>query len=253
MKRGKGKNEDVLEVIDGGETTCGGIRRCWDSGLPKVIESNEITSFSLDFSLVSYVMKEEEDKGFNGYFRLKCEKKDGQVIGKYEKTKSFDGKINETFTADDSFLAELDEIIKEEDLVRFNGYTSHRAGLPEMFGNILDIKYASGESLYTSNNQDIDLPFSALKKIKKLFDKGLKNSKTQTVTESKDKSEDEPEDFDAGWLCECGKVNTPGTKFCCECGLPKPGVDPIGECICGLKFLGSGIPEVCPLCGEKLK
>ena len=236
------KHKDYDEE-DGGTRVCGGIHRSWESGAPKVIESHEITHFELEFSLVSYVLNDDEDKDFCGYFELECDLDGDRVVGKYATRKRFDGGKNVTFETDKNFLKELDKVIHEEDVIRFNGYTSRTAGLPDMFGDYLDVDFASGENLYTSNNQSIDLPMSALRRFKKVFESAL--DKPQAVAPPTD---DEPEDFDAGWMCECGVVNAPGTHVCSACGKDVGGEEPVAECICGLKFYGDA-PKACPICG----
>lgn len=53
----------------------------------------------------------------------------------------------------------------------------------------------------------------------------------------------------ADWKCSCGTLNS--GKFCTECGKPKPSAAACPKC--GKKLDGSAVlPKFCPECGEKL-
>ena len=58
-----------------------------------------------------------------------------------------------TFETDVSFLEILQQIISDYDLAKHNGFHHSVSGLPDMYGHILDITYASGETIYVSDNQ----------------------------------------------------------------------------------------------------
>ena len=73
------------------------------------------------------------------------------------------------FEADVSFMFKLQEIVSKYDLAKHNGYTHHVSGLPDMFGEQIDIKYASGESIYAHDNQDGFLPMDAMVELIELF------------------------------------------------------------------------------------
>ena len=75
------------------------------------------------------------------------------------------------FETDSSFMAKLQEIVKKYDLAKHNGYTHHVSGLPDMYGAKVDIKYASGESIYAYDNQDCFIPFEAIEELIELFNK----------------------------------------------------------------------------------
>ncbi len=244
----KNKNIEIIEP-DGGHYTCGGTTRTRDNAAEKTIVSTEIVNFELEFSLISYVLDEEErNNGFYGVFLLKCKRTENGVECHYKQRKRFDPNVTADFVTDFNFLVKLDKIVKEYDFAVLNGYTSHTAGLPDMYGDDLTINYASGECIYTANNQSIDLPIEGLRKIKELFESAMnKVDKKQAVEEFN--KEEEPEDFPSDWMCsECGAINKHASDFCYNCGMPKPGVDPKAHCPCGLEFFGD-IPDSCPVCG----
>ena len=74
------------------------------------------------------------------------------------------------FEADSSFMTKLQDIVSKYDFAQYNGYSHHVSGLPDMYGECIDIKYASGESIYASDNQSGFIPFEAIKNLVKLFD-----------------------------------------------------------------------------------
>lgn len=246
-RKNKSKDIEIIESEDGGTISCGGRRRTIDNRAEKTIVSTEIVNFELEFSLTSYVLDEEERiNGFYGAFFLTCKRTENGVECHYKQRKRFGPDVTEDFITDVEFLAKLDKIVKEEDFASLNGYSSRTSGLPEMFGNDLTIDYASGENIYTYNNQSIDLPIDGLRRVKELFDSAMKDSKKVNQAAKKD---EEPEDFPTEWQCgKCGAINQHSLKNCSYCGLPKPNVDPIAQCPCGLDFYGK-VPDTCPKCG----
>ena len=160
---GCGWSRRNTDDIDGGVKT-------YNSGAdsPKVIESTEIVSFKCEFSLLAAVLEEESE--LNGrIYTLDAELDDGTVkckIGFYGRESS---SVPKEFTADASFMTSLQEIVSKYDFAQHNGYISKVSGLPHMYGAKLDIKYASGESIYAYDNQDCFLPFDAMKELVELF------------------------------------------------------------------------------------
>lgn len=66
-------------------------------------------------------------------------------------------------------MSKLQEIVSKYDLAKHNGYTHHVSGLPDMYGDYIDIKYASGESIYASDNQSGFLAQEAAMELINLF------------------------------------------------------------------------------------
>ena len=243
---------------DGQKVVCGGIHRTQENMSQKTIHSTQVISFECEFSLVSFGFnKDEKDKEWNGVFELSAELVGSRAHCHYVHSKRRDGTIDKTFDADCALLDELEKVIREEDLARFNGYSSHTSGLPDMYGANLTVYYASGEHIYTSNNQDVDLPLSALRAFKAIFEKYLPTAGQSVINPAlktlpmldADVAE---EDFDAGWVCGCGAKNPSGTTKCSSCGEQKPSGEPTYECICGLKFFGEDLPPFCPDCGDPI-
>lgn len=130
--------------IDGGVVTS-------DDGAdaPKVIESAEITEFCCEISLLSAAAP--GDLGYRVY-TLEARRENKTVHCTYNWYGSGDSdKI--TFETDISFLEDLQKIVSEYDLAKHNGFYHSVSGLPAMYGDILDITYASGEKIYASDNQ----------------------------------------------------------------------------------------------------
>lgn len=94
---------------------------------------------------------------------------DGAVRGEY-KMRTRDAK-DEQFIFCDShrFMKELQSIVSVHEFAKFNGDESSVSGLPDMYGAKIHIVYASGESIYSSDNQNNFLPKEAMTELVKLF------------------------------------------------------------------------------------
>ncbi len=149
--------------IDGGVKT-------YNSGedSPKVVESTEIVSFKCEFSLLAAVSEEESELDGKIY-TLDAEQDNGTVKCKIDWYGREDSRVPREFSADASFMTSLHEIVSKYDFAQYNGFESVVSGLPHMYGAKLDIKYASGESIYAYDNQDCFLPFGAMKELVELF------------------------------------------------------------------------------------
>ena len=149
--------------IDGGVKT-------YNSGenSPKVIESTEILSFKCEFSLIAAVLEEESELSGRIY-TLDAEQDNGTVKCKIDWYGRENNSVPREFTADISFMKKLQAIVKKYDFAQHNGYESVVSGLPHMYGAKLDIKYASGESIYAYDNQDCFISLDAIKELVELF------------------------------------------------------------------------------------
>ena len=142
--------------IDGGVVT-----RNSGEDSPKVIESTQIISFDCEFSFLATVFDEESELAGKVY-KMSAVQKDDQVnVNINWHDRAGNGNQSE-FETDSSFLVQLQKIVSKYDLAKHNGYTHHVSGLPEMYGEHIDIKYASGESIYAHDNQDGFLPLDAM-------------------------------------------------------------------------------------------
>ena len=155
----------VLETddIDGGVKT-------YNSGedSPKVIESTEIVSFECEFSLIAAVFEEESELSGRIY-KLSAVLEDVTVKSKIKWRDRAGAGEEHDFTTDASFMTNLQEIVSKYNFVQYNGYISKVSGLPHMYGAKLDIKYASGESIYAHDNQDCFISLDAMNELVELF------------------------------------------------------------------------------------
>lgn len=160
---GCGLSRRNTDDIDGGVKT-------YNSGeaSPKVIESTEIVSFECEFSLIAAVLEEESELAGRIY-TLDAEQDKEAVKCKIDCYGRESSSVPREFTADASFMKNLQTIVEKYDFAQHNGYESVVSGLPHMYGVKLDIKYASGESIYAYDNQDCFLPFDAMKELVELF------------------------------------------------------------------------------------
>ena len=146
--------------IDGGV-----VKRYWDD-VPKVIESSEIESFCYVVSL--FAACEVDGLGHRVY-KLESTMHDGDVFVKYDwydrQGKSDKGE----YKTDADFMVRLQNIVAERKFAQHNGYYHRVSGLPDMYGESLDIVYKSGECIHVHDNQSRFLPFEAEKELIMLF------------------------------------------------------------------------------------
>ncbi len=149
--------------IDGGVVT-----RNSGEDSPKVIESTDIISFNCELSFIATVFDEENELEGKVY-KMSAALEDGTVKAKIDwHDRSGNGDKAE-FEADVSFMSKLQEIVSKYDLAKHNGYTHHVSGLPDIYGDYIDIKYASEESIYESDNQSGFLKAEAAMELIDLF------------------------------------------------------------------------------------
>ena len=134
----------------------------------KVIESTEIISFDCELSFISSVFDEEHEIAGNVY-KLNAIVEDNTVKAKIDWRGRNGGGDKSEFETDSHFMIKLQEIVSKYDLAKYNGYTHHVSGLPDMYGEHIDIKYASGETIYAHDNQDGFLPMNAVVELIELF------------------------------------------------------------------------------------
>ena len=135
---------------------------------PKVIVSTEIVSFDCELSFYNAVFDGEcnlEGK----LYKISAVLQDEKVKVKTNWHDRFGNGKKDEFEADISLMIKLEEITKMYDLAQYNGYCHHISGLPEMYGEYININYSSGEKIYASDNQDGFLPLDAAKDILLLF------------------------------------------------------------------------------------
>ena len=162
LKR-SGKSMFNTDDIDGGvKTYCNGE----DS--PKVIKSTEIINFECEISLYSIVL-EEESKHDGRNYKLSAALESGNVRCAVEWRDRAGNKEKYDFTTDASFMVNVQKIVSNYNFAKYNGCISKVSGLPDMYGAKLNITYASNETIYACNNQDMFIPFEAVEEFIEIF------------------------------------------------------------------------------------
>lgn len=149
--------------IDGGVVT----RNSGDDS-PKVIESTEIISYGSEFSFIFSFFDEESELAGKVY-KLSAVLEDDTVKAKFDWHDRAGNGDKYEFQTDSSFMTKLQDVVSKYDLAKHNGYTHHVSGLPDMYGEQIDIKYASGESIYAHDNQGGFLQMEAMVELIELF------------------------------------------------------------------------------------
>ena len=154
------RGEKDTDPIDGGV-----VKRHWDD-MPKVIESTEIVEFHCTISLLAAA--DTEEMGHRVY-KLDAVLKDEEVQVKYDWYERQGKSDKAEYRADADFMVRLQEIVAYHDFAQHNGYSHTVSGLPDMYGERIDIVYASGECIYVHDNQSGFLGREAQKKLIALF------------------------------------------------------------------------------------
>lgn len=156
------KNKDQIpeEIIDGGHNDSS------NEDAPKLVKSDEITSFSLVFSTLSWA---DEEYFGEGIYRLEAVKTEKDVLCKYQFNPYYGDREAAEFRTNEGFLKKLDEVVKRYNLSIHNGKNVFVSGLPDMYGEEIDVVYASGESICAYDNQDGFIGRDAIFEIEKLF------------------------------------------------------------------------------------
>ena len=149
----------------------GGVVQRVNTNAPKIIESKQIIIFECKFSTLAFLDLDEEIG--NRVYILEARLENEFVNGRYRQRSRFENNVDVTFKAEQSFMECLQRIIEEHNLAKNNGVCVKVNGLPDMYGAKLLVDYASGERIYTSNNQDNFLSVNVMKAMLSLFRKQL--------------------------------------------------------------------------------
>ena len=155
--RRQGQNTDD---VDGGV-----VKRYWTDA-PKVIKSTEIVTFHCKISLLAAC---ETDGLGNRVYTLDASLKDGEVLVTYNWRERSGESDRAEYKADTDFLVRLQEIVTAHNFAQYNGYYHTVSGLPDMYGESLDIVYAGGEHIHVHDNQSGFLSLEAEKALIMLF------------------------------------------------------------------------------------
>ncbi|MBO4835824.1 MAG: hypothetical protein J5483_06900 [Lachnospiraceae bacterium] len=133
-----------------------------DPNAPKEIQSDELVFFEVSF--YRYEEVETEKDGAEYHFELK--KEDGTCILSEDECYQISCEV------DEKVFAEVQKIIREYDLISYNGTDRYKKGIVPEYGPFsLSAKYASGESLYFHMNIDPneDWTWAFLKYFRRVF------------------------------------------------------------------------------------
>jgi len=135
---------------------------------PQSIESEEIISFECEFSQIASA----EDNELSGKVYTLCAVLEDESVACTFKwyDRYGEGETYE-FIEDASFMAKLQDIVSKYDFAKYNGNVYKVSGLPEQYGATLDITYASGESIYSANNEECFLETQAMSELAELFER----------------------------------------------------------------------------------
>ena len=145
----------------------GGIVKTVNVNVPKVINSTQIMIFECKFSTLAF-FDLDADIG-NRVYILEARLENEFVNGRYRHRSRFENNVDVIFKAEQSFMERLQRIIEEHNLAKNNGVCVEVKGLPDMYGAKLRVDYASGERIYTSNNQDNFLSVNVMEAVLRLF------------------------------------------------------------------------------------
>lgn len=140
------------------ELICGGIRKESNiEGYSGEIKSNSIVSFEYS----------------NPKFNVSCKLEDNKLHiisngGNTDKRDETRFKLN-YISENLKFLKTLQDIVSKDNISHNNGYTLEVSGLPEGYGDRINIKYDSGENIYKYSNQSFTISEIAIKDIYEAF------------------------------------------------------------------------------------
>ncbi|MBE6768573.1 MAG: hypothetical protein E7549_06640 [Ruminococcaceae bacterium] len=145
----------------------GCVRNNTNYNAPKTITSTLIISFDCRFSTMDVA---EPGTLGNHIYQLQAKLENGAVKGTYQVLDTGEKRL---FRDSHVFLNKVQNLVEKYDLAQYNGQSYEVAGLPGDYGVRLEVVYASGERIYTYNNQDNFLPDGAMNELVKLFERGV--------------------------------------------------------------------------------
>lgn len=150
--------------------TGGGKTDNTDPNAPKVISSTEITSFECSFTTANSLNPGGLGRRF---YSFEASLQSGKVTGSYrsEVSSSPDETVSGSFETDSFFMTELQNVVAEQDIAKYNGISIRVGGLPPKLGSRIYIIYASGEKISAANNQSNFLTVSEMEALEALFRK----------------------------------------------------------------------------------
>ncbi len=147
-----------------GQPIDGGVISTSNDNAPKTVESTKITFFYCEASLLAVDLPEDSPLKQQVY-AFTAEWDGGDVVCTCRTSEQGEN----IFTADPAFLTTLNSLVTAYNLAQYNGISLETQGLPDNYGMYLDIRYASGESIYARDNEELLLPLDAVEHMAELF------------------------------------------------------------------------------------
>ena len=162
----------TLRKVHTTSNTGGGKIDNTDPNAPKVISSTKITSFECSFFTAKSLNPGRLDRRF---YSFEAAYQNGKVIGSYrsEVPSSPDKTVVGSFETDSSFMTELQSIVAEHHIAKYNGISIRVGGLPPKLGSRIYVTYASGEQISAANNQSDFLTVAEMEALEALFHKAI--------------------------------------------------------------------------------
>ncbi len=173
------EKEDGIVVLRRPEPqACGGTTATQDTRAPKTILSEEMTFFTA-FSALPYSRYEGIGRPpLHFVAAYAAPASDGTLLylETYDSMNRRGRGSAWAYVKDDPFPA-LEQLTREEDLAKNNGFHSKTHGLPENFGGEILIRYASGEKISVSDNQTPILSRRAGERIAAFFAEAMRGER----------------------------------------------------------------------------
>ena len=177
-KEEPGENPNIIYLSKPDPVACGGRTATLDKSAPHTIVSHEMVLFDVFSALhggaigskggpIGYISAFAVPDGEGTFILL--EESEGFFTGG-ERTTEWAWIKKDIFPA-------LCDVAEKHGFAKNNGYSSFTHGLPQNFGGTINIKYASGESIYVADNQGAVISEEAASEIAKLFGEALSSER----------------------------------------------------------------------------
>ena len=161
---------------------CGGTDEGYYKNTSGIINSDDMVLFDVSSVLSDPGADEDERKrkvGYLAFFAVNA----GEGTFVYKVTGSgthpsrYDSCVIEWAIIKENGMPALAALTKELELCRDNGHYTFTHGLPQDYGGTIDIKYADGEKIKISSNQNPVITREAAFETERLFDRFLRAEK----------------------------------------------------------------------------
>ncbi len=164
---------------------CGGSTDSYDTSAPKTIQSDDMVFFDVTTKMPDRGIDPDHNRmmpdpiGYFSAFAAPAGKNFFVLLetGRYGR-RGEDRKCDWAFVKT-SLFPELTAIVKEFGVAKGNGVCHKTHGLPENFGGDADIRFASGEKIYFSDNQSPILGTDVSLRIIEAFTRALRSERVQ--------------------------------------------------------------------------